>query len=172
VVGLDLDHEVLSRAFGGTDVAGVAGSAYALPVRDGSIDLVLCMDVLEHLCEPEKCLTEVRRVLRPGGFFYLSTPNPASLGARRKGDHSFIYRDPTHCSVLSIVTWTEKLRNAGLSEVWSGTDTLWDAPYVSWLPSQIQWFLFTLGSQLAWAVAPAFRWRHGENFVWLGRRSK
>ena len=172
VIGLDLDYRVLTKAFGNTDVAGVAGSAYALPIRDGSVDLVLCMDVLEHLAQPETCLTEIRRVLRPGGFVFLSTPNPSSLGARRKGNASFIYRDPTHCSVLPMSVWKQKLRDAGLREVWSGTDMLWDSPYVSWIPRRLQWLLFTLGSQVAWAIAPAFRWELGENFVWLGQRPK
>jgi SAM-dependent methyltransferase len=171
VVGLDLDSRVVASAFEGTPVHGVAGSAGALPLASDAFDLVLCIDVIEHLPEPESCLSEIGRVLRPGGYAYFSTPNPESLGAIRKGRQSFIYRDPTHCSVRPIAEWTDAMTAAGLREVWSGTDTLWDAPYFSWLPERFQWAAFVGLSQLAWVIAPAFRWRWGENFVWLGQRA-
>lgn len=170
VVGLDLDAVVVRNAFVDTSVTGLAGSVAALPLRDGSMDVVVCVDVIEHLPDPAPCLAEIRRVLRPGGYAFFSAPNPEGLGARTKGSDSFIYRDPTHCSVLKIDEWRRRMREAGLEEAWYGTDTLWDPPYVRWLPRRLQWLFFIGLSQLAWTLAPAFRWRHGENFVWLGRR--
>ncbi|WP_432176447.1 methyltransferase domain-containing protein [Streptomyces sp. Tue6028] len=43
------------------------GDALSLPVPDGSIDVVWCERVLQHLLEPEKAVVEIARVLRPGG---------------------------------------------------------------------------------------------------------
>jgi SAM-dependent methyltransferase len=40
-----------------------------------SFDLVLCLDVLEHLQDPWTALTEIQRVLRPGGILICSLPN-------------------------------------------------------------------------------------------------
>ncbi len=45
-------------------------SADALPLADGSVDAVTMIMVLHHV-EPERALTEVRRVLRPGGTLAL-----------------------------------------------------------------------------------------------------
>jgi SAM-dependent methyltransferase len=50
-----------------------------LPYADGRFDLVLSMDVIEHLPRPAPWLSEVMRVLRPGGQIFLTTPNYGSL---------------------------------------------------------------------------------------------
>lgn len=46
----------------------------ALPFADGSFDLALCADTLEHVQDVQGLLSEVRRVLVPGGRLALSTP--------------------------------------------------------------------------------------------------
>lgn len=57
----------------GVDVVGTApdilGDAHRLPFRDGSVDVVVAISVLEHLRVPAVALAEVARVLRPGGTF-------------------------------------------------------------------------------------------------------
>ncbi len=45
----------------------VDGTADALPVADGSVDLVWCERVLQHLEDPAAAVAEIARVLRPGG---------------------------------------------------------------------------------------------------------
>jgi SAM-dependent methyltransferase len=47
----------------------------ALPkVEDESLDIVLCLSVLEHLWEPEEALRHFRRILAPGGVAILNVP--------------------------------------------------------------------------------------------------
>jgi len=55
------------------------GDVSALPVASGSVDLVVCWDVLEHLSTPERAIAEMARVLRPGGLAVLALPNVLSL---------------------------------------------------------------------------------------------
>jgi SAM-dependent methyltransferase len=45
------------------------------PLENASVDLVLCDNVLEHLPEPRVFFTEAHRVLKPGGFICIRTPN-------------------------------------------------------------------------------------------------
>jgi SAM-dependent methyltransferase len=49
----------------------VVGSATELPFPDNSFDAVWTIDVLEHVPQPEKALSEMRRVLRPDGYLFL-----------------------------------------------------------------------------------------------------
>jgi 2-polyprenyl-6-hydroxyphenyl methylase/3-demethylubiquinone-9 3-methyltransferase len=53
----------------------VAGNAMLLPVANSSFDAVVCSEVLEHVASPGDLITEVARVLRPGGVFCFDTPN-------------------------------------------------------------------------------------------------
>jgi SAM-dependent methyltransferase len=46
----------------------------AIPVEDGRFDHVLLTQVLEHLPEPVRVLTELHRVLAPGGRLWLTAP--------------------------------------------------------------------------------------------------
>jgi SAM-dependent methyltransferase len=54
----------------GADVVSVAEH---LPVRSGTIGLVLCTQVLEHVMDPAAAVREMARVLRPGGACLLTT---------------------------------------------------------------------------------------------------
>ncbi len=49
------------------------GLAEQLPLRDGSADLVLCTQMLEHVRRPDAAVAEMRRVMRPGGVCLLTT---------------------------------------------------------------------------------------------------
>ena len=51
------------------------GDAQAIGVASGSFDTVICCETLEHLHNPRAALTELARVLRPGGRLFLTTPN-------------------------------------------------------------------------------------------------
>ena len=46
----------------------------AIPFPDGSFDTVICHNVLEHVADDHKALTELARVLRPGGRALISVP--------------------------------------------------------------------------------------------------
>lgn len=78
----------LDGSLGAVQVAGAlnptrgftAGDLYALPFPDRSFDLVVCMEVLEHLDDPERGLRELVRV--SAGWLLLSVPHePLFRGA-------------------------------------------------------------------------------------------
>jgi SAM-dependent methyltransferase len=83
-VGLDINLEELTMAADRIaahrlSASLVKGSAFALPFRDESFDVVACAEVLEHVRQRETLLAEAVRVLRRGGVLYLSFPNLLSI---------------------------------------------------------------------------------------------
>lgn len=53
-----------------------------LPYEDKYFDIVLAGEIIEHIYDTDFFLAEIARVLKPGGYLLLSTPNVASLGRR------------------------------------------------------------------------------------------
>jgi SAM-dependent methyltransferase len=53
--------------------ADLIGAVESLPVDDGSFDVVLCTQVLEHCDDPAQAVRELRRVTAPGGRVLAST---------------------------------------------------------------------------------------------------
>jgi len=89
------------------------GSACALPIRNGSNNLILCSEVLEHIPDYWMAVKEISRVLQADGHLILTTPNymnPSvlltSLYARLRGVSRTmqIYDKPVpHHRLLSIL---------------------------------------------------------------------
>ncbi len=70
--------EPYAAEYVGVDVPGnpeadLEGAIEELPVEDGSFDVVLCTQVLEHSLDPAQGVRELRRVLAPGGRVLAST---------------------------------------------------------------------------------------------------
>ena len=51
-----------------------AGNIHSLPFEDNLFDAVICSEVLEHLCSLESAVSEIVRVLKPGGVLAVSVP--------------------------------------------------------------------------------------------------
>lgn len=87
-VGLDYSLATLGRAVA-ADAGGkgcyVAGEAYAVPCRTGSVDLVVSIGVLQALSEPRRAIAEMARVLRPGGALVVEVLNSRAAVATMRG---------------------------------------------------------------------------------------
>ena len=54
--------------------ADISGDAMSLPFADNTIDTIICTEVLEHIHNPEKAISEFNRVLRADGFVFTTAP--------------------------------------------------------------------------------------------------
>jgi 2-polyprenyl-6-hydroxyphenyl methylase/3-demethylubiquinone-9 3-methyltransferase len=59
----------------GLNIRYLIGSGESLPFEDRSFGAVFCCDVLEHVRDLPKVISEISRVLKPGGVFYYDTLN-------------------------------------------------------------------------------------------------
>lgn len=74
--GLDLSPEMIKEAkdknIYGSRLQFLQGNVEALPFPDSAFDAVFCTISFLHYPHPELVLAEIKRVLRPGGIFYLA----------------------------------------------------------------------------------------------------
>jgi SAM-dependent methyltransferase len=78
VMGADISMQALTRYVSDTGRSGVQLDAQRLPFADGSFDVVVSDDVIEHLVDTDAYAREIARVLVEGGWLFLSTPNLAA----------------------------------------------------------------------------------------------
>ena len=130
VVGTEIDPseiEHLRRRGVPVEQAYIDPGSPSLPFEDGSFDIVLAGEILEHMVDSEGFLREIARVLRPGGALVLSTPNvlwwknrvgmlfgryPAALDYRLRYG-----RDYGHVRAFSPAIVRELLEEAGFTDV-------------------------------------------------------
>lgn len=74
VLPMDYSDEEL-HLHGEPPEGAMVGDAMSLPLESESLDGVFASNMLEHTPEPHRVITEMERVLRPGGWAYLSWTN-------------------------------------------------------------------------------------------------
>lgn len=98
----------------------VFADAACLPFGGNCIDTVLCLEVIEHVRDPNGMLAEMARVLRPGGQLHLSMPflypiHDAPFDFQRLTEHG-LRRDleAAGLQIVEIRKTGHAIRNAGL----------------------------------------------------------
>jgi len=78
LTGLDVSAVMLDKArrrLAGYDVTLIKGELDKAGLEDGSFDVAICTEVLEHVVDPQGVLEQMRRVLCPGGRAVVTFPN-------------------------------------------------------------------------------------------------
>lgn len=114
-VGTELPDQYLSAEHGIRVVASLD------ELEPAGADVVTMLEVVEHLPDPGTMLEAVRRVLRPGGELYMTTPNFASLSRRLLGARWRVIDYPEHLMYFSAAPMRRLLRSRGffLERVWT-----------------------------------------------------
>jgi SAM-dependent methyltransferase len=103
VVGVDVDRSALAAAEERLGIETIwADVEDELPVDEGSFDVVVAGELLEHLADPRAAVANARRGLKPGGRFVGSVPNAFRLKSRLRflaGRHP--EWDPTHLQLFT-----------------------------------------------------------------------
>lgn len=81
----------------GLDITDVNFEFDKLPFENNSIDIIVSLAVIEHIENPDNFLSEIFRILKPGGIVYISTPNWYY-------SYKEFYNDPTHVKPYNPAT--------------------------------------------------------------------
>lgn len=68
-----LDHPLISKKYDTTYPIEIFADASSLPLQSQTIDVVSLLMVLEHIKDPERAIQEIKRVLTPDGFLFITT---------------------------------------------------------------------------------------------------
>ena len=74
VHGVDIAHDYMQHCKRRGYKRVVTGSGYDLPFADNSFDLVALFDVIEHIEDDHRVLSETKRILKPDGQVFISVP--------------------------------------------------------------------------------------------------
>jgi SAM-dependent methyltransferase len=83
VTSLDVGPRLLDQVAAKCHSERVVGDVTRLPFADGSFDVVLATEVIEHTLDAGRAVSELVRVTAPGGLTVITTPNRLWLWAVR-----------------------------------------------------------------------------------------
>lgn len=106
-----------------------ADANFSLPVRSGAFDVVMALDVIEHLEKREIFYKEVARALKPSGVFLLSVPNRDTPWKKiRRKFGAMDTDDPQHKIEYTKDEIESELARHGF-EIMSFDTTVYDTPF-------------------------------------------
>lgn len=162
--GLDISPECIRLARIRYGIDGQIGDASEpLPYSDGMFNVVIASEIIEHLLDTDSFLAEIFRVLKPGGYVCVTSPNINSLRNRlyvlfgkyptsceyrlapTSAGHIRVYNKKTLCEQLRTINFI--IKNSYCTKVlpaaWSRNNLVY------WLSSRIAGRLFpTLGADI------------------------
>jgi SAM-dependent methyltransferase len=143
-VGVDVDEGAQ---------ADLVGAAESLPVGDADFDLVLCIQVLEHVDDPARAVRELHRAVRPGGRVLVAThgvypyhPGPADHWRWTHTGLARLLEENAEWSSVEVVPGAGTASSVGLV-VGVYVDQVAQRLHMVWLGQAANW---TINSLAGW----------------------
>lgn len=122
VSGVDLSSWAVERAKQRGVPTVHEGTVYTLTVHGGHCDVVTMLDYIEHDPDVDRLVERVSGFLKPGGLFYITTPNIGSFVAQFLGKHWWGI-NPLHLTYFSRKTLRKLLEKHGFEVIVSRSYT-------------------------------------------------
>lgn len=85
-----------------------------LPIADNSVSKVMCLEVIEHVDDPESFLQELVRVGEPGAQYLLAVPDPVAEHVQEKLAPSSYFEHPNHIRIIERDMFEKMVSDSGL----------------------------------------------------------
>ncbi|WP_223443440.1 class I SAM-dependent methyltransferase [Pseudomonas sp. BF-R-19] len=93
---------------------GLVSNSLPLPLADGCASKIVCMEVLEHIDQPEPFMAELVRMGRPGALYLLSVPSPVGEHLQKGIAPASYFQSPNHVQIFSPERFAALVEDAGL----------------------------------------------------------
>jgi GT2 family glycosyltransferase/SAM-dependent methyltransferase len=111
VLGIDLSVVSVAHAnasYRASNLRFVVADARSIPLPNACVDMVVSFETIEHFAEHDRFLHEVRRVLRPGGRFVVSTPESDVYSPSDAQPNPYHVRELTRTEFVRLLSGTFK----------------------------------------------------------------
>lgn len=108
VTGFDVSHRALAYAHEHYRIDVLASDVENIAIADNSYDVITLIQVFEHFKDPVRALSELNRVLKPGGILYIETVNYLKLYWLER---YLSFLKPLYCKIRKVDSpwWKDKL---------------------------------------------------------------
>jgi SAM-dependent methyltransferase len=121
----DKNTKYIALDIGLEDRPDVVALGEMLPIASQSVDLIICIQVLEHVCDPSAVISEMYRILRPGGTLLLTThgtmfyhPTPNDYWRWTETGLEKIFREHATFSQLNVEPIMGTFETLGYFHAW------------------------------------------------------
>lgn len=161
--GVDISEDLVrfSRKING-EINYQVGDACNLPCNSSTFDYVISQHVIEHIEDTSNFLEEIKRVLKPGGYFIFCTPNLNCISHRIAGNNWIGFKDPTHVSLKSSKEWRKVISEEGFIIEKDGSTGVRGAGFIRKTP------LYLL-NVVPLSYRGFFNWDGGDTYVCVSR---
>jgi SAM-dependent methyltransferase len=106
VVGVEVATDVVAHAaanYRRDNLTFRVGDAGGIPLEDAAVDVVVSFETIEHFARHDRFLSEIRRVLRPGGLLVISTPDRDNYSPADRPANPFHALELTHSEFAALL---------------------------------------------------------------------
>ncbi len=105
---------------------GIVCDSDPLLVPDESATRIICQEVLEHVADPERVMSELARAGKPGALYCLTVPGEQGEKMQEAFAPAAYFQHPNHIRIFSKKAFVALVENAGLEiQSYSGTGFFW-----------------------------------------------
>lgn len=123
IIAIDVVEDAINDARAyltsrGADMARtefLLGTAEDIPLPDGFASRVMCMEVLEHVSDPQRALSELVRIGRPGSLYLITVPDSRTETVMKTVAPASAFEAPNHIRLIDADQFARWVADAGLT---------------------------------------------------------